>query len=96
MLLKAQFPVESANEAIKSGAIGATVQAFVERAKPECLYFTLSDGWRTMYAVIDMQSASEMPRIGEPFFMELDASLELTPCMNPEELMAGLQAAGLA
>ena len=37
-----------------------------------------------------------LARLGEPFFRELEASIELCPCMNQEELMAGLQAAGLA
>jgi hypothetical protein len=96
MMLRIQIPVESGNEALKSGVLGATVRAFVERAKPECIYFTLADGWRTIVAVIDMQSAAEMPPLGEPFFLELDASIEATPCMNSEELMAGLHAAGLA
>lgn len=96
MLLKIQIPVDTGNEAVKSGAVGATMRAFAERAKPECMYFTLGDGWRTAYAVFDMQSSSEMPRLLEPLFMDMDASIELTPCMNAEELIAGLQAAGLA
>jgi hypothetical protein len=96
MLLKIQIPVESGNEALKSGVLGNTVRAFVEKSKPECIYFTLADGWRTIIAVVDMTSSSEMPGIGEPFFRDLDASIEATPCMNPEELMTGLQAAGLA
>jgi hypothetical protein len=96
MLLKIQIPVESGNEALKSGALGATVRAFVERAKPECIYFTLADGWRTIFTVVDMASSADMPVIGEPFFMELDASIEATPCMNSEDLMIGLKAAGLA
>ena len=96
VLLKIQIPVESGNEALKSGALAATTRTFVERAKPECIYFTLAEGWRTIIAVVDMASSADLPKIGEPFFMELDASIEATPCMNPEELMAGLQAAGLA
>jgi hypothetical protein len=96
MLLKIQIPVESGNEALKSGVLGTVVRGFVERAKPECIYFTLADGWRTVIAVVDMTSSSELPGIGEPFFRELDASIEATPCMNPDELMTGLKAAGLA
>ena len=95
-LWKVQIPVDSGNEAIKSGVLAATIRQFVEKAKPESLYFTLADGWRTAYAVVDMASSADMPRLGEPLFMELDASIEITPCMNAEELMAGLQAAGLA
>jgi hypothetical protein len=96
MMLKLQIPVETGNEAVKSGAVGTAVRAFAERAKPECMYFTLGDGWRTAYFVFDMQSSSEMPRLLEPLFMEMDASIELTPCMNAEELITGLKAAELA
>jgi hypothetical protein len=95
-LWKIQIPVEVGNEALKSGVLAATIRAFAERAKPESMVFTLADGWRTTYAVVDMASSADMPRLGEPLFMELDASIEITPCMNQEELIAGLQAAGLA
>jgi hypothetical protein len=96
MLWKVQIPVESGNEAVKAGTVGKTIQDFAEAAKPEAMYFTLADGWRTVYAVVDMAAASDMVRLGERFFLELDASVELIPCMNAQELMAGLQAAGLA
>jgi len=95
MLWKVQVPVEMGNEAMKSGLMAATIRAFAERAKPECMYFTVAEGWRTAYAVVDMASSSDMPRLAEPLFLELDASVEITPCMNQEELFAGLQAAGL-
>jgi hypothetical protein len=96
MLWKVQIPVESGNEAVKSGTVGKLIQNFADAAKPEAMYFTVTDGWRTVYAVVEMASSSDMVRLGEPFFMELDASVELTPCMNAQELAAGLQAAGLA
>ena len=96
MLFKVQIPVESGNEALKSGLMAATIRGFAERAKPEAMYFALADGWRTMYAVVDMTHASDMVRLGEAFFTELDASVELTPCMNIDDLMSGLQAAGFA
>jgi hypothetical protein len=96
MLWKIQIPTEVGNEAAKSGVLAATIRAFAERAKPECMYFSLADGWRTAYAVVDMASSSDMVRLGEPLFLELDASVEIVPCMNQEELIAGLQAAGLA
>jgi hypothetical protein len=95
-LWKVQIPTEVGNEALKSGLLAATIRAFAERAKPECMYFTVADGWRTAYAVVDMASSADMPRLGEPLFMELDASIEITPCMNQDELVSGLQAAGLA
>ncbi len=64
-----------------------TVQA--ERA-----YLIAMDGKRTMLAVCDLQAASDIPRIAEPLFMGLDASVEFIPCMNVEELETGLSAFG--
>jgi hypothetical protein len=96
VLFKVQIPVEAGNEALKAGTMGKSIQDFAEKAKPEAMYFTVADGWRTMYAVVDMASSSDMVRFGERFFMEMDASLEMTPCMNIDDLMAGLHAAGLS
>jgi hypothetical protein len=96
MLLKVQFPVESANAGIESGVLPKTIQEFAAMAKPEAMYFTVADGMRTMFAVIDMASSSEMPKLGEPFFLRLGASIDATPCMNAEDLAVGLKAAGLA
>jgi hypothetical protein len=93
MLMKVQIPVEAGNAGIKSGVLPQTFREFAESAKPEAMYFTLADGKRTMFAVIDMATTAEMPRLGEPFFHKLNASIEATPCMTAEELAAGLQAA---
>jgi hypothetical protein len=49
-------------------------------------------GQRTMIAVFDMKTAADMPRIAEPLFMGLDATIEFMPCMNAHDLKAGLSA----
>jgi hypothetical protein len=33
-----------------------------------------------------------MPRIAEPLFMGLDATIEFMPCMNADDLKSGLSA----
>jgi hypothetical protein len=96
VLLKVRIPVEAGNAAIKAGAMAPGMRQFQETAKPEALYFTLADGARTMYAVVDMASSADMPRLLEPMFSMLNAEVEATPCMNADDLAAGLQAAGLA
>ena len=96
VLLKMQIPVEAGNEAIRSGGMPKAIKEFAERAKPEAMYFTLDGGTRTMFAVVDMASASDMPRLLEPVFMGMNARIDATPCMNAEELAAGLHSASLA
>ncbi|MDB5461110.1 MAG: hypothetical protein JWO72_2851 [Caulobacteraceae bacterium] len=92
VLMKVQIPVEAGNEGVKSGVLPQTIREFADAAKPEAMYFTVADGMRTMFAVIDMATTADMPRLGEPLFLKLNASIEATPCMNAQELAAGLQA----
>ncbi|MFI8531190.1 DUF3303 family protein [Streptomyces aquilus] len=90
VLLKASLNTEKANDLIRSGKLPQLMQETMENIKPEAAYFTLDHGVRTCYLVFDMQDSSQMPPTGEPFFMDLDAELELTPVMNAEDLQKGL------
>ncbi|MFI6443991.1 hypothetical protein [Kitasatospora sp. NPDC050543] len=92
MLLTAQMSTEATNEAIKSGSLRATMEAFMKNNQPEAAYFGTEDGRRTAFFVLDLKDSSEMPRIAEPLFMELGAKIQFRPVMNPEELARGLDA----
>jgi len=45
---------------------------------------------RTAYFFFDMKDSSQMPAIGEPFYQELNATVEMIPCMNADDLRKGL------
>ncbi|MEU6373432.1 hypothetical protein [Streptomyces sp. NPDC046909] len=92
VLLKASLNTEKANDLIRSGKLPQLMQEALENIKPEAAYFTLDHGVRTCYLVFDMQDSSQMPPTGEPFFMDLDAELDMTPVMNAEDLQKGLSA----
>ena len=96
MLLKISLPVETSNEAIKSGALQATIQSTMERLKPEAAYFFPDEnGNRSSFFVFDMEASWQLPPILEPLFGNLDASVHVTPVMNAEDLERGLsEAAG--
>ena len=38
--------------------------------------------------IIDLASASDLPRVAEPWFLAFDASIDATPLMTPEDLEA--------
>ena len=86
MLLKASIPVEAGNATIKSGTLGSKIESILAEQKPEAAYFTLDNGMRTGFIFLDIQDASQIPAILEPWFLAFNASVELTPVMNGEDL----------
>jgi hypothetical protein len=92
MLMKVQLPTEAGNRTIKDGTLPDIIRNTLEAVQAEAAYFTTMDGQRTMIAVFDMKAATDMPRIAEPLFMALNASIEFMPCMNAEDLKTGLSA----
>ena len=87
VMIKAIFPVESANKAITDGSLGDTLGSILGDLKPESTYFGLQEGARTAFVVVDVTDSSELPRLVEPFFLAFNASVECFPVMVPEELM---------
>ena len=70
------------------------MQQAAERWKPEAMYFTTFDGKRTAFIIFDMPDSSSIPPFAEPFFMELNAEVQISPVMNGEDLQKGLSALG--
>ncbi|MBZ0273358.1 hypothetical protein K8I61_15070 [bacterium] len=89
-MLKAKIPVEAGNRAIKDGTLQQTIERVVELLKPEAVYFTADTGSRCGLFFFDMTDSSQLPSIAEPLFMNLNATLEVTPVMNPDDLEKGL------
>jgi hypothetical protein len=91
-MLKVTIGAEAGNKAISDGSLPQLIEAFMTKYNPESAYFTTTNGNRTMYAVFDMKDISDMPSICEPFYMKLNAKVEINPVMNQEELKRGLGA----
>ncbi len=62
----------------------------MDTLKPEAAYFLVDGGKRTAIIIFDMADPSQIPPVVEPFFHAMDASVELTPVMNIDDLQAGL------
>jgi hypothetical protein len=86
-LLKANIPVDAGNAAAKAGKLGGTIQAILADLKPEAVYFTDDHGQRTAFIVLNLQDASQIPAIAEPWFLAFNASVEIHPVMIPEDLL---------
>jgi hypothetical protein len=84
-LIKVSFPVEAGNAAAKKDGF-KVIQTILEQQKPEAAYFIADGGRRTGLLIMDITDASDIPRIAEPWFLALNASIEATPAMIAEDL----------
>lgn len=86
VLLKVTIPVETGNAAAKAGKLGATIQSILAELKPEAVYFTDDGGRRAGYLFLDLEDASRIPAICEPWMLAFNAGIELHPVMIPDDL----------
>ena len=89
-ILTFTVPVEAGNEAIKNGGLQRVTDSLIASLKPEAAYFYAREGKRSGILVFDMKETSDIPSIAEPLFMELNAAVELCPCMDQADLQKAL------
>jgi hypothetical protein len=85
-LVKVSIPVESGNDAVRAGTLGKTIESILADQKPEAAYFLDDDGKRTGYLFLNMKDNSQIPAIAEPWFLALNAHIEIHPAMNLADL----------
>jgi hypothetical protein len=93
VMLRARMDVEAGNRAIRDGSLAETIERVMKELEPEAAYFVAEGGKRTALIFFDLKEPSQIPSVAEPFFMTLNASVDLTPAMTPDDVRAGLQAA---
>ncbi len=93
MVLKATLDTEKANRMLQEGRMQEVLGRIMERLQPEAAYFYGEHGRRNMFLVFDMQDSSELPPITEPLFNEAGAEVYITPVMNQDDMMKGVQEA---
>jgi hypothetical protein len=78
--------VEVGNSAIRSGKLPEAIQSILEEQKPEAAYFIADGGQRTAILFLDIQDASQLPALAEPWFLAFNATVEVTPAMTIQDL----------
>jgi len=94
MMLQTHIEAIKGTAVLQSGSFQQAVEAFVDKFKPEAIYFLPDDGMRSCVFVFDMQGSEQLPEASEPFFA-LGFEVDIRPCMTPADLQAGLAASGL-
>ena len=95
-LIKLNLPVEKVNASMKAGKFADTVSSILQDLKPEAAYFSGWDGTRTAFIVVNIDEASQIPAVFEPWFHAFNASFEWSPVMVPEDLEKAGPAIGQA
>jgi len=88
--------VDKGNEALTDSQFGKKMNDLLGEIKAEASYFTTIRGQRGAYIVVNINEASEIPAIAEPFFLWLNAEIEFLPVMKPEDLAKAGPAIGAA
>jgi hypothetical protein len=85
-MLTVRIPPEEGNAAMKDGRFMPAFQSIVEELQPEAAYLTEIEGARGGYFVVNMDDASQMPAIFEPFFLGLGATVQIHPVFTPDDM----------
>jgi hypothetical protein len=90
-MLKFTVPTQEVNPLIRDGSIGQKIETILGNLQPEAAYFCPVDGKRGGYLVFNMEQESELVTKLEPFWLELNATVETFPVATADDLRAGLQ-----
>ena len=85
-IMSIRIPIDRGNELLRDPKFGEKMHQLVTGAKAEQAYFSTIDGQRGGYIVVNIQDASEIPGLAEPFFLWLHADIKFQPIMTLEDL----------
>ena len=84
--LKAEMAMDKGNAAICDGSLPQIIQSILDEVKPEAAYFLAANGTRTVLLIVNMQDASQIPSLVEPWFLALGARIEMIPVMVLDDI----------
>jgi hypothetical protein len=90
VMIKFAIPIDTGNEANRTGKLQKVFQQLAEELKPEAGYFFPEGGQRAGFFIVDMQESSQVAEIAERFFYGMSARVEMTPVMNGDDLQKAL------
>jgi hypothetical protein len=67
--------------------LGKIAQSILDEIKPEAAFFVAQEGNRSAILFVDMDDASQIPAIAEPWFLAVNGTVEFQPVMKLEDLL---------
>ncbi|MEU4114362.1 hypothetical protein AB0F71_07695 [Kitasatospora sp. NPDC028055] len=91
-LLDVTLDTAASNKLIADGSMGTELERLLGQLKPEASYFFASgDGRRSMLLVVDVPDEASIVAICEPFWLRLEANVNVRIAMNADDLREGLR-----
>jgi len=85
-LITFSFPTESGNKKLADPEFGAKFNTLLKEIGAEAAYLCPVGGKRGGYVIVNFNDPSMIAGISEKFWHFLNADLEITPVMIPEDL----------
>lgn len=91
-IVEVDLPLEPFNTYVREGTAGGKIGEVLGAVKPEVMYFTDNGVGRGAMMIVELDSASQVPHVTEPWMLNFGASVHYRLAMAPEELQsAGLE-----
>jgi hypothetical protein len=95
VLMIVECPHEPFNTLVRKGTAGEIIAKILGTVKPETVCFTELNGKRTAVLIVNLESASQIPTLAEPWFLNFQADCHIHPVMSSGDLQrAGLPELG--
>lgn len=85
-LVHATLTNESGNALVHDANFAQRIQTVLEDLRPEAVYFAAAHGQRSIYAICNLESGADIPRVAEPLWLSFNAAVEIVPLLTPDEM----------
>ena len=89
-LIRATIPTEDGNKMVQDPNFLPKLEEYINKVNAEAAYFFEANGSRIASFIVDVQSADQIPVLGEPLFIKMGAHVEFHPVMSLEDLKKGI------
>jgi hypothetical protein len=86
MLMTVKIPNAEFNAALKNGSASKTINRILEDCAAEAVYFTEEEGCRGAILVVNVDKATDIPSLAEPWFISFNAAVRFQITMTPDDL----------
>ncbi len=85
-LINLEIPTEAGNNFVKNPSFGEKLQSIFQEQKAESIYFCPRNGNRSITYVANIDDASKIPWLLEPWWIVGASRVEAVPCFTPQEM----------